>query len=251
MKLKLLPYKLGSKSAKELALLLSQKLGYKVWRVHPNYVKFNQEFVVNWGCSERTAIVSLNQPLSVAVATDKKQALTLLKDRGISVPDFTTEMEVAKKWIIEDGARIVCRRILNGHGGMGITLAETADELIPAKLYTKHVKHKTEYRVHVMNGTIIDAQKKMKRNGVEVNNPYIRNYENGWIFAREGVQLPLDVENQSVNAVAALGLDFGAVDIGYREKEGKAFVFEVNTAPGLEGTTLTRYVEGLVSYLGR
>ena len=47
----------------------------------------------------------------------------------------------------------------------------------------------------------------------------------------------------AVNAVKALGLDFGAVDIIYNEKENQYYVLEVNTAPGLEGTTLIKYAE--------
>ena len=38
---------------------------------------------------------------------------------------------------------------------------------------------------------------------------------------------------EATKAVAALGLDFGAVDVIYNEKYGRAYVLEVNTAPGL------------------
>ena len=30
-------------------------------------------------------------------------------------------------------------------------------------------------------------------------------------------------------------LDFGAVDIGYRVRDNRSFIFEINTAPGLSG----------------
>jgi glutathione synthase/RimK-type ligase-like ATP-grasp enzyme len=46
-----------------------------------------------------------------------------------------------------------------------------------------------------------------------------------------------------------LGLDFGAVDIGHRIIDNKVFVFEVNTAPGIEGTTLQRYVNTFNEYI--
>ena len=55
--------------------------------------------------------------------------------------------------------------------------------------------------------------------------------------------LPEDCEKQAVAAVVALGLDFGAVDVVYNVKEQKAYVLEVNSAPGLSGTTLDKYVE--------
>jgi glutathione synthase/RimK-type ligase-like ATP-grasp enzyme len=37
-------------------------------------------------------------------------------------------------------------------------------------------------------------------------------------------------------------LDFGGVDIGWNQRHGAA-VFEVNTAPGIEETSLQAYVE--------
>ena len=41
----------------------------------------------------------------------------------------------------------------------------------------------------------------------------------------------------------AIDLQFGAVDIIWNEKENKCYVLEINTAPGLVGTTLTKYTE--------
>ena len=40
-----------------------------------------------------------------------------------------------------------------------------------------------------------------------------------------------------------LGLDFGAVDVIWNEHESKAYVLEINTAPGLEGSTVEDYKE--------
>jgi glutathione synthase/RimK-type ligase-like ATP-grasp enzyme len=45
-----------------------------------------------------------------------------------------------------------------------------------------------------------------------------------------------------------MGLDFGAVDIGHRLIDNQFFVFEVNTAPGLEGTTLDKYAKAIYNY---
>ncbi len=74
---------------------------------------------------------------------------------------------------------------------------------------------------------------------------HIRVYNRGWVFTRNGVLLPDAVKLASVAAVKSLCLDFGAVDIGYRISTGKAAVFEVNTAPGIEGTTLKKYAAAL------
>ncbi|MNY63636.1 hypothetical protein D3C86_2006230 [compost metagenome] len=44
-------------------------------------------------------------------------------------------------------------------------------------------------------------------------------------------------------AVNAIGLTFGAVDVIWNEYRHQAYVLEVNTAPGLTGTTLEKYAE--------
>ena len=98
-------------------------------------------------------------------------------------------------------------------------------------------------------GSIINMQKKMLRNGSESNNFQIRNYDNGWIFCTKNIAVPQDVVEQALLAVESLNLDFGAVDVGWNERYQKAFVYEVNTAPSLEGTTLQLYsqhVRGLL-----
>jgi D-alanine-D-alanine ligase-like ATP-grasp enzyme len=40
-------------------------------------------------------------------------------------------------------------------------------------------------------------------------------------------------------------LDFGAVDVIWNEKQQRAYVLEVNTAPGLEGQTVDDYARGI------
>jgi glutathione synthase/RimK-type ligase-like ATP-grasp enzyme len=50
-------------------------------------------------------------------------------------------------------------------------------------------------------------------------------------------------------AVAALGLDFGAVDIGWNRSTRRATVYEVNTAPYVEGTTAKMYAEAIVDFI--
>ena len=73
----------------------------------------------------------------------------------------------------------------------------------------------------------------------------IRNAANGFVFARNAIDLPDDCAVQAKKALAMTGLDFGAVDVIYNERLEQSFVLEVNTAPGLEGTTVDDYVAAL------
>ena len=160
-----------------------------------------------------------------------------MRNAGVSTIDFTTSRAKALEWLYE-GEVVYGRRLLNAHSGRGIVIL-TEDSHVPhLQLYTKGQLRAHEYRVHVAFGEVIDFSKKRRRDGGE-SNPLIKNLDNGWVFCRTGISLPDDAGNQAIAAVRSLGLDFGAVDVLYRERENKAFVLEVNTAPGLEGTLLS------------
>lgn len=105
--------------------------------------------------------------------------------------------------------------------------------------------------MHVFNGAIIDVQRKMRNRDVpdEQVNWMVRNHSNGFIFGREGVSLPSTATQLCIDAVAELGLDFGAVDLIWNEHSDTYYVLEINTAPGLTGTTLEKYAEAIEGLL--
>ncbi len=91
------------------------------------------------------------------------------------------------------------------------------------------------------NEVIHYAAKLRRREGVdEPADPWIRTHDRGWVYATQGVVPNEEAQTLAVSALGRLGLDFGAVDIAIG-KLGVA-VLEVNSAPGLEGTTLEKYV---------
>lgn len=244
------PWKMGSQSAKGLA----QAIGVK--RIHPdrNYKPRSGDVVINWGNSKKPqwwqalatkpGTTIINHPENVALATDKLKAFKAMAAAGVSIPEFTTDPAVAKGWL-EGECPICIRRVLNGHSAEGLDILaeiDPGDEFPIAPLYTKYVKKKDEYRIHIFRGNVIDITKKRLRNGLTKTADFkIRNFDGGWIYARDGVVPPDGVINQAKAAVTALGLDFGAVDIGWNEHYQSAIVYEVNSAPGLVGTTLYRY----------
>jgi|TARA_R100000781_G_scaffold111714_1_gene78382 glutathione synthase/RimK-type ligase-like ATP-grasp enzyme len=237
------PYKLQSESAKALSKSLSD-LRCKRVRENGNYSYYNNHIIINWGNPRlpnwiNDDVVILNNPSVVQTTQNKHSALEVMLGK-VRIPKFTTLMESAKRWIKEDRVA-VARTLLRGCGGRGINLVNDADDLPDCALYTRYVKKSDEYRVHIFMGTIIFLQKKMLRKGSEGNNFQIRNHANGWIFGSKGIAVPQDVVEQALLAVKALKLDFGAVDVGWQESSQKAFVYEVNTAPALEGTTLNLY----------
>lgn len=245
------PYKMTSEGCASLARLLGVK------RVHADkkFKPAQDSLVINWGNSEmpqwktQNVPVFINHPNRVAVAIDKLRCLMTLRAAGVSTVPFTEDKETAQEWA-DDGHPVFCRTKLRGSGGDGIEVAFELDEVIDAKLYTKGlVKKHDEFRIHVLNGAMFHvamkrrvAKERREALGIDVN-AHIRNHANGWIFATDNVlgQLRTSTVDTATQAVRALGLDFGAVDILQSQRVDAAHVLEVNTAPGLAGRTLTVY----------
>lgn len=253
---KIYPYKMGSKSAKELARLLGCR---RVRGDSTTYHPRSSHVVINWGNSElpnwpNSTFSYLNHPRAVGVASNKNSAFHWLRSSGVEVPDFTPVAQVAYDW--EDG--VMVRQVLTGHSGNGCVYVprEAGERLLDthdrAPLFVRYIKKSAEYRVHV--GPVpyagggfwlqpFHVQQKRVRSESVNNNFQIRSHDNGWVFCSDNVDAAPRRDALAVAAVQALHLDFGAVDIIYNSRRNEYYVLEVNTAPGLEGTTLIKYAE--------
>lgn len=249
MKVFLFPYSIRSVASKALA----DSLG--IQRVKETKSRFKgtpDKLLINWGNPRfpdhiRNTGVIINHPTKVARSSCKLASLRAFEDGGVRSPKFTTKKEEAHVWI-SAGHHVVCRSLLHGSAGRGITVASGNDDIINAPLYTRYVPKQDEYRVHVHRTgdtfSVFDVQRKMATKEGE-HDWKIRTYKTGFIYGREDLEVPQDVLEQACNAVKALDLDFGAVDVMYQAKSKKAFVLEANTAPGLQGQTLENYSEML------
>ena len=234
----------------EGAKLLSQALNVK--RIKHGNSKFRGgmgKAIINWGAGTLPDQVMacqtvLNKPDSIRKASNKLKSFELFKEAGVTIPPFFTSKEEACEYLQNTpNSSVVCRTLLNGHSGAGIVICDNADAVVLAPLYTAYVKKQEEYRYHVFMGQVVDIQRKARKRAVpdDAVNWQVRNLDGGFIFAREGVAASPVASEEAVKAVAALGLDFGAVDLIYNAREDKYYVLEVNTAPGLSETTLDGY----------
>lgn len=259
------PYNLMSAGASALA----SALGCLRVREKGNYRPPNRkQIIINWGNPRkpvwghfvaghtslsflRIGGKLLNHWEDVENSIDKLKSMEIMGKQEVPIPEFTCNKRVAAKWMEDDHrVKVVCRTLLRASEGRGIVVATKPDELVDAKLYTRFFVKETEYRVHVFDGQVIDVQEKRLRKGAleqENRSQYIRNTANGWVFCRENVDPPLAAKEAAIDAVDALKLHFGAVDVAVNKK-GQVAVFEVNTAPGLEGETIVRYAEAIKTY---
>ena len=73
----------------------------------------------------------------------------------------------------------------------------------------------------------------------------IRSNTRGWKFSKLNLNnLDKGLQDAAINALKALGLDYGAVDCCLTT-DGKVVIIECNTGPGLEGTSFEAWTEAL------
>jgi hypothetical protein len=212
-----------------------------------SYVQGPEDILINWGSARELPYRNMvNNPMAVRVATSKLSTFRALSAANIVVPSFTQDRSVAVGW----NARLLGRDQDHGSQGAGIHVYHQGDTVGNHQFYVKYWRKEREFRVHVFKGRVIFIQEKLRKRvrvptSVLPGSSYIRSHNRGWCFAFNHLSTspcPSNVSDAAVAAVQALGLDFGGVDIGWNERHGAA-VFEVNTAPGLEETSLQAYVE--------
>lgn len=200
----------------------------------------------NIGCSPSA---ELNNRQAVLRCTDKLRSLELMAAAGVPVPEVMCGADV----------RVPALGRERHHArGSGIILCRTQEDVDRAtergsEYFVSCVAKHREYRIHVFRGSVIKSNVKLPNpewNGG--HSDLIRSLHYGWRF--RAVNPALDpnwdeVLSVSTRAVTALGLDFGAVDIA-RDREGRLWVFEVNSAPALASPlTLDAYRNAILHWL--
>jgi len=260
-KLIVYPYKMGSVSA----TLLAKALGTK--KVYPdgNYKLKAEHIIINWGNTNipnwfNSKLYNekriLNHPEKVAIFADKIKTFRFTEElhKAEIYKHFLKGIEGVPPACLEEfNFPIYCRTKTKSHSGNGIVIANNIEEVVKAPLYIEGIKLHKEYRLHFFkyNNKIelfhIQQKRKMtterlKEENIELNR-LIRSRQNGWIYSIENID-PINETTLLETKILAriIPLNFFAMDININ-KEGFWHLIEVNTAPGLEGTTLNKYVE--------
>lgn len=235
---------------------IASNLGVRIYTPFLTPKNVSNVTIINWGLSRIPWLPSnhepiLNHPESVKASSNKLLSFRAFEDWGLegSYPPFTTSKEIAQSWSIV--RKVVCRTILTGSSGDGIVIVKKGGEVVDAPLYTLYIEKKWEFRVHVFKGKVIHLQQKrrlssdeLEKRGITLRNKYIRNLSNGYIFSSlidmESSTIS-EMEALAIKSMEALSLDFGGIDI-VLTADLKPYLLEVNSAPGLEGATLDKYL---------
>jgi len=198
--------------------------------------------VINWGTKEPFA---LNPPQAVALASNKHKALLTMQEAGVPIPKLVGN--TGGRYSLFDFRRLgieweypIVGRPDYHRKGRQFYLCNNYEDVTNAlnrgaTHFMEYVDNAREFRVHIVNGKSIKISEK-------IGGGITKNYESGARFYYpEDFNHKKSLRRVAREAVASLGLDFGAVDLLYRD--GNFYVLEVNTAPCLTSTsdTLERY----------
>lgn len=255
----LYPFKLASESYSLLRDTLRKLHGEdNVLGALPDgkYSPKESDLIIGWGYSklpiwakkaETVGAMWLNKPSAIGTAVNKEAAFAQFCVANVTTPAFTSSAHLASAWVSKE-IPVVQRKLIAGHQGKGASVAHCPQEFDPtAKLYTKLVQKKHEYRVHVFDGKVIDCHEKLLQGNDPLKWEICAGEDDpAWVWKRSGVIVPSAAIGESLKAVKALGLAFGGVDV-ITDAKGTAFVLEVNTAPWLGTINVKHYAKAILN----
>ncbi len=240
------PYKQNSEGAIALADALD---GKRILREGSRYQYRDTDVLINWGAGDCPYPQALNSDVKGCI--EKREFFRRLAGSPY-IPKFTLNRASALGAL---DFPIVCRTRTTGHDGEGIVIADNADQMVDARLYTQLVDKTAEYRVHIGRKpdgsvTIIGAQKKLHRGAPEGVDERVWVGE-GTVFVWTVGGVVVDDFMPEIVRIAAHEvfdkfpeLTFGAFDIVYHTYTSPgAVALEINSAPMMTPETARRYAE--------
>lgn len=192
-----------------------------------------------------------------------RTAIAFLFTAGIAVR-FDSNQRIS----YEDLPYPLIAKPINGSRGNGIFLIKDVSELRsfltnkePSHyLVEKYYNFSREYRLHISKNGCFYTNRKMVKNETPENERFVRNDKNCvWILETN----PLfdkpsnweEIENESIKALNAVGLDVGAVDVRTQSPKNTSdkyvdfIIVEINSAPSFGEGTTEKYLEELPKLL--
>jgi len=230
--------------------------------------KEKPNFIINLGTTDELGFNAhiLNEREMVRAAANKKEARRNFAANEVASPIFFDSPHK----VTPADLPVVGRTSFHSKG-KGFWFCPTIGDVQKAAAagathFIQFVPNTREYRVHLfLRDNVLNkpraertaedylsvkvSEKVWEGKGQPNPNVYQKNHEFGWVFRgqQNRREEELDVVRSSAkDATAALGMDFGAVDVMYSVLRKQAFVLEVNSTPSLadeNSDTCERYAK--------
>lgn len=193
---------------------------------------FSDRIVVRWGnrmefpTNEHTIVY--NKAENLKLATNKKEARLKMLADGVSAPVLYTNQDAELTF------PIIARPLEHSKGKNFVVLNNAADFQRHYKdgwYYSQFIDKTNEYRVHCAHGKVLAVMEKPRVEGQYAWNRAINHEAFERVLQND---YKLEVCQEALKAIKSMGLDFGGVDVVY--KDNKAYVLEVNTSPTLNSS---------------
>lgn len=200
--------------------------------------------VIRWGSSLPAANdMAINTRQAIGLAAHGLNSILKLIEAGVpTVSVYRTLPE-------DPDLYPLLGRGVNHRAGLDIVWVDSpTSDVEQRSYYTKFVRMDKELRVHVFGGEVLRVFRKVPRTCDA--DTRVKTSLRGWGYhVVNHTKHYKKAQAIAIQAVSALGLTFGAVDIGWNEGEVKYYVFEVNTGPALNSITLHHYCSKFIEHL--
>jgi hypothetical protein len=223
------------RTTKDTARLLAEDLGMPCYNPHGE-TKGKAKHVIRWGTAAGLGYVPdvvVNKMANIKKAVHKLESIKLFNAREVRTAKFTTTTPCVGRSIEHTQGQNFWLCWEKGQ-------IQTA-ELEGAEYFIEYIPIKQEYRVHVMDGKVVFTQRKYPKDRISSAFMGIQGFSNGWHRHAFDGAVSKDIKDTARDAVAALGLDFGGVDILISQTDNLAYVAEVNTGPALPTEEVRKY----------
>jgi glutathione synthase/RimK-type ligase-like ATP-grasp enzyme len=194
----------------------------------------------------------LNPAEAIKQASDKIRTMRALRDADIRTVPWFEDWEQAKRACRDT---IIFGRTRRGMQGRGIKIYDPLgihngrypeQPRLEDEWYSLYQEPTREVRLHVVDGEIVRLQGKYLDFPEEQHRqPFVRNFRTGYRFRAPRRDVHTSRKEMAIEAVRALGLTFGAVDMLLFGGGDPAMILEVNSAPACSPLTAESYAEAL------
>jgi glutathione synthase/RimK-type ligase-like ATP-grasp enzyme len=235
--------------------IASRHPSHKAILEHDQMPKFDVRVRVRFGSTKnhRHCDIDFNPISAIENTANKMKMKAIFSQAGVRSPKYFTNDEAGNNAIMEGhlGEKMFFKTPFHSRG-RGMVVYNTKEEAVTQQkegYFEEAQISKREFRVHVMDGEVfhIDEKRPRDKSMKMKDRPEIKNMNSGFKFREPRKEYPPEVLSESIKAVEALGLDFGAADVGLNN-EG-VWIYEVNTAPSLRTRTRKAYQRALVKLI--